>query len=63
MENPIDHRDLESIVAELVNSGAIAQVKQTRSGFDPFDGRLFYPFLIFKNRVFRFRDRQRVCAD
>jgi hypothetical protein len=36
METPIDHRDLESIVVELVNSGAIAQAKQTRPGFDPF---------------------------
>ena len=52
MENPINHRDLEGIVVKLVNSSAVAQAKQARSRFDPFEGRLFCPFLIFKNGVF-----------
>jgi len=53
MENPIDHRDLEGVVVKFVDSSAIAQAKQTRSGFDPFEGRLFSPFLILKNGIFR----------
>ena len=52
MENPLNHRDLEGIVVKLVNSSAVAQAKQARSRFDPFEGRLFCPFLIFKNGVF-----------
>jgi hypothetical protein len=52
MENPINHRNLEGTVVELVNGSAIAQAKQTRSGFDPFEGRLLRPFLILKNSVF-----------
>jgi hypothetical protein len=51
IENPIDHRDLEGIVVKLVNSSAVAQAKQTRSGFDPFERWLLHAFLIFKNRV------------
>src|SRR5262245_53321359 len=50
MENPINHRDLEGIVVKPVNSSAVAQAKTSR--FDPFEGRLFGPFLIFKNLVF-----------
>jgi len=52
MENPINHRDLEGIVVNPVNSSAVAQAEQTRPGFDPFEGRHFCPFLIFKNDVF-----------
>src|SRR5215469_1950705 len=52
MENPTNRRDLEGIVVDLVDSSAVAQAKPTRSGFDPFEGRLFCPFLIFANRVF-----------
>jgi hypothetical protein len=44
--------NLESIVVNLGNSSAIAQAEPTRSDFDPFEGRLFCPFLIFKNGVF-----------
>jgi hypothetical protein len=51
MENPINHRDLEGIVVNLVNSSAVAQAKPSRSGFDPFERQLFCPFLIFKNCV------------
>src|SRR5262245_13126749 len=51
-ENPIDHRDLEGIVVNPVNSSAVAQAKPRRSGFDPFERRFFCPFLIFKNCVF-----------
>jgi hypothetical protein len=52
MENPINRRDLEGIVVKLVNGSAVAQAKLTRSGFDPFEGRLFCPFLILKDGVF-----------
>ena len=52
MESPINHRDRKGIVVNLVNSSAVAQAEPTRSGFDPFEGRLFCPFLIFKNSVF-----------
>ena len=52
MEIPINHRDLKGIVVNLGNSSAIAQAEPTRSGFDPFERRLFCPFLIFKNSVF-----------
>jgi hypothetical protein len=52
MEDPINHRDLEGVVVKLVDSSAVAQTKPSRSGFDPFEGRLFGPFLIFKNGVF-----------
>jgi hypothetical protein len=52
MESPINHRDRKGIVVNLVNSSAVAQAEPTRSGFDPFEGRLFGPFLIFKNNVF-----------
>src|SRR5262245_51847306 len=52
MENSINHRDLEGIIVNLVNSSAVAQAKPSRSGFDPFEGLLFGPFLIFKNGVF-----------
>ena len=31
MENPINHRDLESIVVDLVDSSAVAQAKPSRS--------------------------------
>jgi hypothetical protein len=50
MENSINHRDLEGI--NLVNSGAVAQAKPSRPGFDPFEGQLFGPFLNLKNCVF-----------
>src|SRR5215475_7222872 len=52
MENPINHRDLEGFIVKPVDNSAVAQAKQTRSGFDPFERRLFCPFLIFKNGVF-----------
>jgi hypothetical protein len=52
MENPINQRDLEGIVVKPVNSSTVAQAKQTQSGFDPLEGRLFCPVLIFKNSVF-----------
>ena len=52
MENPINQRDLEGIAVKLVDSSAVAQAKQTLSGFDPFEGRIFCPFLIFKSGVF-----------
>jgi len=52
MKNPGDHRDLEGIVVNLVNISAIAQTKPSRPSFDPFERRLFYPLLIFKNCVF-----------
>ena len=52
MKNPVDHRDLEGIVVNLVNISAIAQTKPSRPSFDPFERRLFYPLLIFKNCVF-----------
>jgi hypothetical protein len=52
MENPINHRDLEGIVVNPVNSCAVAQAKPTRSGFDPLEGQLLCPSLIFKNSVF-----------
>src|SRR5262245_63286964 len=52
MENPINHRDLEGVVVKLVDSSAVAQAKETWSGFDPFSERLFCPFLLFKNLVF-----------
>jgi hypothetical protein len=51
-ENSINHRDLEGIVVNPVNSSAVAQAKPRRSGFDPFERRFFCPFLIFKNCVF-----------
>jgi hypothetical protein len=44
--------NLKSIVVNLGNSSAIAQAEPTRSDFDPFEGRLFCPFLTFKNSVF-----------
>jgi hypothetical protein len=44
--------DLKSIVVNLGNRSAIAQAEPTRSDFDPFEGRLFCPFLTFKNSVF-----------
>ena len=52
MEDPINHRDLESIVVNLVNSSAVAQAKPSRSGFDPFERWFFCPFLILKDCVF-----------
>ena len=52
MEDPIYHRDLKSIVVNLVDSSAVAQAIPSRSGFDPFERLLFCPFLIFKNCVF-----------
>jgi hypothetical protein len=52
MENPINRRDLEGIVVKLVHGGAVAQAKPTRSGFDPFEGRLFCPLLVLKDGVF-----------
>jgi hypothetical protein len=52
MENPINHRDIESIVVDLVDSSAVAQAKPSRPSFDPFEGRLFGAFLVFKNCVF-----------
>jgi len=52
MENPINRRDPEGIVVKLVNGRAVAQAKLTRSGFDPFEGRLFCPLLILKDGVF-----------
>ena len=52
MQHPINHRGLEGIVVNLVNSSAVAQAKPSRSGFDPFERQLFCPFLIFKNCVF-----------
>ena len=52
MENLIYHRDFEGLVVNLVNSSAVAQAKPSRSGFDPFERRLFCPFLIFKDCVF-----------
>jgi hypothetical protein len=51
MENPINHRDLEGIVVNPINSSAVAQAKPSRSGFDPFERQLFCPFPIFKNCV------------
>jgi hypothetical protein len=42
----------EGIVVKPFDSSAVTQAEQTRSGFDPFEGRLFCPFLIFKNGVF-----------
>ena len=42
----------EGIVVNLVNGSAVAQAKRSRSRFDKFEGRLFGPCLIFKNRVF-----------
>jgi hypothetical protein len=52
MKNPINHLDLEGIVVNLVNISAVAQTKPSRPGFDPFERRLFYALLIFKNCVF-----------
>jgi hypothetical protein len=52
MEKSINHRDLEGVVVNFVNSSAVAQAKPSWSRFDPFEGRLFGPFLIFKNCVF-----------
>src|SRR5262249_9347328 len=52
MENPVNRRDLEGVIVNLVNGSAVAQAKPSRSGFDPFEGRLFGPHLIFKNCVF-----------
>src|SRR5262245_54032746 len=51
-ENFVNHRDLEGIVVNPVNSSAVAQAKPRRSSFDPFERRFFCPFLIFKNGVF-----------
>src|SRR5262245_43012632 len=51
-QNFINHRDLEGIVVNPVNSSAVAQAKPRRSRFDPFERRFFCPFLIFKNSVF-----------
>ncbi len=52
MENPINHRDFEGIVVNLVDSSAVAQAKRSRSGFGPFERLRFCPFLIFKSGVF-----------
>jgi hypothetical protein len=52
MENPINRRDLEGFVVNLVYGSAVAQAKLTRSGVDPFEGPLFCPFLILKDGVF-----------
>jgi len=52
MEDPIIYRHLEGVVVKLVDSSTVAQAKQTWPGFDPFEGRFFCPFLIFKNGVF-----------
>jgi len=42
----------EGIIVNLVNGSAVAQAKRSPSKFDPFEGRLFGPYLIFKNCVF-----------
>jgi hypothetical protein len=52
LENTIDVRDLEGVIVKLVEGSAVAQAKQTWSRFDPFEGWLFCPFLIFENGVF-----------
>jgi hypothetical protein len=52
MENPINRRNLEGVVVKLVNGGAVAQAKLTRSGFNPFEGHLFCPLLVLKDGVF-----------
>jgi hypothetical protein len=52
MENPINHRDFEGIIVNLVDSSAVAQAKGSRSGFGPFERLRFCPFLILKSCVF-----------
>jgi len=52
MKDPIDHPELEGVVVNLANGSTVAQAERTWSGFDKFEGRLFRPFLIFKNSVF-----------
>ena len=52
MENPINHRNFEGIVVNLVDSSAVAQAKRSRPGFGPFERLRFCSFLIFKSCVF-----------